>query len=187
MPGEVTAQDDLSLLERVKARDRAAFTTLMERHLPGLFRYASALAHGAPQAEDAVQEAFATLWRSAESFRGESSLRAWLRTITRNALARQLRKKADEPADTEPLDELAEHAGWGASDSVAARLEDRDLVRRVFDTLSPADRELLWLVEVDGLSLEEAAVATASSLAATKSRLHRARLRFLSAARLEGP
>lgn len=187
MPGEDTEQDDLSLVARVATRDRAAFTTLMERHLAGLFRYASLLAHGAPQAEDAVQEAFATLWRDAGSFRGESSLRSWLRTITRNALARQLRKKADEPAEIEPLDELAEQAGWGAADAVSARLEDRDLVRRVFETLTPADRELLWLIEVDGLSLEEAAAATASSLAAIKSRLHRARLRFMSAARSEVP
>ena len=187
MPGEDTEQDDLSLVARVAARDRAAFTTLMERHLAGLYRYASLLAHGGPQGEDAVQEAFATLWRDAGSFRGDSSLRSWLRTVTRNALARQLRKKADEPAEIEPLDALAEQAGWGAGDTLAARLEDRDLVRRVFETLTPADRELLWLIEVDGPSLEEAAAATASSPAALQSRLHRARLRFMTAARSEVP
>ncbi len=187
MPGEDTAQDDLSLVARVAERDRAAFTTLMERHLHGLYRYASLLSRGAPQAEDAVQEAFATLWRSAGTFRGDSSVRSWLRTITRNALARQLRKRADEPAEIEDIADLAERAGWGANDAVSARLEDRELVKRVFDTLSPEDRELLWLIEVDELTVEEAAEATSSSVAATKSRLHRARLRFLAAARTEGP
>lgn len=175
------------MVARVAAGDRAAFAALTKQHLPALFRFADALSGHSPAAEDAVQEAFMALWNELTSGREVVSLKAWLRVVARHALVRQLRSGARETLerDAETLEDLACGAGWGAADAAlsARKLEDRDLVRVAFAGLDVSDREVLWLVDVDGLSVEEAAAAVGASLAATKSRLHRARLRFMRGVR----
>lgn len=170
---------------------RAAFDALVKDELPALYRFAKALSGHSPVAEDAVHEAFAALLRELEAGRAVSSPRAWLRVVTRHALARQLRPASRErPAeDLEQIEALASDAGWGASDGdqVWRRFEAQELVRAAFGALDPPDREVLWLVDVDGLSLVEAAETASLSLPAVKSRLHRARLRFMRGVRqLEG-
>lgn len=184
---QASNEEDAALLARIGAKDRAAFATLAARHLPSLLRYAGAISSHAIQAEDAVQEAFTTLWREVSGGREILSLKAWLRVVVRHALLKELRHGAHESPeeDLESIESLAGGAGWGASDDAltAKRLEDRDLVRHVVAGLSAEDRDVLYWVDVDGFSVEEAASALGASLAATKSRLHRARLRFMRGVR----
>lgn len=140
-------------------------------------------------AEDALQEAFISAWRSARTFAGTGSARAWILTIARNALHRHYRRRVGEPAGHVPLDQLGADAGWGtvaSPDELLERIEDRDLLARALAALPDPDREVLILRDLEGLSGEETATALQISVQAMKSRLHRARLRL--AARLgRGP
>lgn len=139
-------------------------------------------------AEDALQEAFLAAWRAAGSFAGTGSARAWVLTIARNALHRRYRRRAGEPADVIPLDRLGEKAGWGAIDSPDAlveRLEDRALLERALARLSEADREVLVLRDLEEFGGEETARLLGVTVAAVKSRLHRARLRLAAHLREE--
>lgn len=179
--------DDVTLLARVGQRDSAALRVLFDRHAPALLRYAMAIAHDRALAEDAVQEAFAALWQHADGFRHESSPRSWLFTIARNALHRRFRRKIERDTNAS-LEELGADAGWGdasAQRSVHERIESDDCVRHALGQLDDEDREVLALVDVEGLSTEEAAQTLSLSVAALKSRLHRARLRFVAAVRKE--
>ncbi len=65
------------------------------------------------------------------------------------------------------------------------RIESDEWVRHALAQLDDDDRDALALVDVEGLSIEEAAAALSLSVAAVKSRLHRARLRFVAALRKE--
>ena len=87
------------------------------------------------------------------------------------------------PEDLVPLDALGVAAGWGAEPSVDPReaLLDQDRVERALATLAAHDREALLLKDVEGFRNDEAAALLGLDLAAFKSRLHRARLRFLAA------
>jgi RNA polymerase sigma-70 factor (ECF subfamily) len=192
MPGEGQGQhpdlDDVTLLRRVAAKDERALQALFDRHGAALLRFATALANDRATAEDALQEAYVSLWQHADSWRGESSPRAWLYTVARNAVFRQRRRKADDRASHVSLDELGADAGWGdptAQRSVLERIEREEPVRRALARLDDDERALLWLVDVDGLTVEEAAASFSVTLAAAKSRLHRARLRFVAALRKE--
>lgn len=172
---------DAEDLRRTAGGDREAFERFVDRHEAGVLRYVRNVVADPDRAEDALQDTFVAAWRGAAGFRGEGSARAWLLTIARNAVRRQGRRRAGEPERFVPLDSLALTAGWGqpaADDDPARRLETRELVERGFRGLDAADREILVLRDLEGFTNEEAARTLGLSVAAVKSRLHRARLRF---------
>jgi RNA polymerase sigma-70 factor (ECF subfamily) len=177
------APDDDALLRRSAGGDGAAFDLFVDRHAAAVLHFARNLTRDEDRAADVFQETFVAAWRGAGGFRGGSA-RAWLLTIARNATHRQRRTRAGEPRDHESLDELAQRAGWGADhDDVLRRLEARDLLERGLAALDDDDREILLLRELEGLSGAEAAAALGITLEAQKSRLHRARLRFIASLR----
>jgi predicted DNA-binding protein (UPF0251 family) len=87
-----------------------------------------------------------------------------------------------------PRDELGVQAGWGSDDpeTLAMAAERRDVLRAAFDALDQEAREVLTLRDLEGLSGEVTAALLGVSLAATKSRLHRARMSLAAlAARID--
>lgn len=150
-----------------------------------MHRLARALTRDAASAEDVLQETFLAAWRGASGYRGDASERAWLLTIARHAAQRHGEREARHRPDEPELFELGRLAGWGVEDpeAVAMRAQDRGRLERALRALAPADREVIALRDLDGLSGEEAAAILGLDLAATKSRLHRARLRLAAALR----
>lgn len=183
MPGEPQV-DDARLIAQVAERAPGAMDTLVRRHGPVLFRHARAMAGGdVALAEDALQEAFVSVMRHAATFGGQHP-RAWLFTIVRNAVRRQARTRgvvAEPPAhETEAS---LEAAGFGSTERAscfARAVESRELVQKSLAELAEHEREVIALVDVEGLSLDEAASALELSLPALKSRLHRARLHLMT-------
>lgn len=180
---------DAELLARVAAGEKAAFRAFLARHRAAVFRYARALARGEADAEDVLQLTFLAAFRGAKEARVQRSARPWLFAIARRSAIRHGRLRAGEPLRHESIDELGEHAGFadddGSPELVAARLEERALLERALFSLSPGDREILVLRELEELSSDEAARILGLTLDAAKSRLHRARLRFQAALREE--
>lgn len=189
MPDLDADQDDLIVLGQVAQGDRLAFDDFVRRHQASLLRFIHTLTTDAGRAEDALQETCLAIWQHAASFRGEASVKSWIFSIARHAVARQFRRGAAEPApeDHEPLDAIGAAAGWGHDDpeTAAMRSEARETVHRALAALSADDRRLLTLRELEGLTGAQAAGVLGLSLAAEKSRLHRARLRFMAALRRE--
>lgn len=186
-----TAQPtDAALLARVASGDRAALSVLVRRHWVSLYRYTRRMTGDDATAEDALQDTFVAVMEHAHTFRGDTSARAWLYTLARNALRRRTRRRAGEPsrADVEDdVESLGAAAGFGCATTGFTRaIEDRDMIERALETLSDDDREVLALVDAEGLSIEEASISLALGAAAVKSRLHRARLRFMAATRRIG-
>ena len=178
---------DAALLARVAASDGPALGELVRRHWAGLFRFARRMTRDDATAEDALQDTFLAVLQHAATFRGEGSARAWLYTLARHAIQRRARRRVGEPSPSEVTDDvelLGASAGFGCAD--AATFEDREEIERVLDRLSEEEGEVLALVDAEGLSIEEAARSLMLGEAALKSRLHRARLRFMAAMRAMG-
>ena len=173
---------DERLLERTAASDASAFAIFVERHQAAVLRFCRAVASDPDAAEDALQETFLSAWRAAAGYRGDGSARSWLFTIARRHTRRASRRSAPlATEDTETLEALARDAGWGLvtpAEDWASRLDDHLLFEQALLRLSPGDREVLILRDLEGLSAREAAAVLDIEVRALKSRLHRARLRL---------
>lgn len=174
---------DAELLRKASGGDRDALEELVSRYESVVFRFARAMSGDPAAAEDVLQETFLAVWRNSGGFRGEDSARAWILSIARNATHRRFRRHAGEP-QVASLSELGAEAGFARVDpQFTERLADRELVEIGFQGLTLEEREILMLRDAEGYSGEEVAAALGISLAAMKSRLHRARLRFMAGIR----
>ena len=125
--------------------------------------------------DDVVAETFATAWRRIADVPPAAEL-PWLLGVARRVLANAYRADDRRNRLTERLE------AWTPR-TMAADLDPGDAgrVRAALAELSDADRDLLLLVEVDGLGRDEAAVVLGVSRALVRVRLHRARRRFATA------
>jgi RNA polymerase sigma factor (sigma-70 family) len=127
-------------------------------------------------AEEAVSETFLVAWRRLDAVPDEPL--PWLLGVARKVIANQRRAAGRRTPDGPlvPLEAVADPApGAGIADLVA----DREAFAEAFAALSPADREVLALVNWDGLSPKEAATVLGCTPATFYLRLHRARKRLL--------
>lgn len=186
----MTTTGDLDALDmdRVRGGERAAFAAIVQRHEHSLYRFACAQVQDEARAEDAVQQTFLALWREVstgnvgETTRRIDNLRAWLFATTRHALARQFRRRSGEPSHFDDVTTLALRAGFGSDDpeTLSAEAEERAQLSQALTRLDDDDREIVWLRDIEGLAGDDVAATLGLSVAAMKSRLHRARLRLMA-------
>jgi RNA polymerase sigma-70 factor (ECF subfamily) len=169
---------DDDLLGRCQRGDAAALTELIRRHQDRLFRAAYRILRDPARAEDAVADAFATVWIRCPSWRGEAAAATWIdRVCYRVALdhartrrrwwrlfARDRRDGAPDPGV-----EVAE----ADHRAVAARKLDAALA-----TLTPGDRALVHLHYFEGRSLADIGTVLGATRDALKMRLSRIRGRL---------
>ncbi len=177
--------DDRELMRRAAVGDRAAFASLVERHRAAVFRLAGVLTRSPAAAEDVLQETFLAALRGASGYRGDAPVKSWLFTIARHAASRLARRADQVPAEQRTLEALGAAAGWGQPDveAIVAAAEERAALADALAALAPDDREVLVLRDLEGRSGEDTARVLGLSLAAMKSRLHRARLHLAAALR----
>ena len=174
---ETVHETDEGLVRRSAEGDRAAFERLVGRHADSLYRFALRTCGGEREAEDALQDGLLAAWRGAATVRGESAARTWLFQVVIHACRRRHRRRAGEPERMEDMEAAAfvRHDGPAPDGQVAAR-EVGAAIRAALARMSSESREILVLRDVEGLEGSEAAAALGITLAAMKSRLHRARL-----------
>jgi RNA polymerase sigma-70 factor (ECF subfamily) len=179
---------DPTLVERVRTGDKSAFEILMHRYEDRVFRLAVGMLKNREDAMDAVQDAFLNVYRKIDTFRGESAFSTWLYKIALNSVYMKLRSRARHE-QTESLDDLEAildpaairilmpPRGWSErADDTLLRKELSLKLREAVDALPEEYRAIFNLREVEELSNQEVADILGLGLAATKTRLHRARL-----------
>ena len=152
------------------------------RYQPHLYRFGLRMCGNVEDAGDVAQESLISMARSVRDFRGNASVSSWLYTIARRFCIKKRRRSTFAPTREESLD--------GSSPDLARQLADprpnpeqtatnRELataLTHAIDALEPAEREVLVLRDVEGLSAPEVATILGMSVEAVKSRLHRARV-----------
>jgi RNA polymerase sigma-70 factor (ECF subfamily) len=171
---------DSALLIRVAERDRVAFELLYQRYVRSVFGLALRRLRDRQRAEDAVQETFTSVWRSAGSYRPERGPAApWLYAIARNAIVDRMRARNEPPAEAPDLasDEP------GPSDRAESSFVSWR-VHRALEELTDKEREVVELAYWSGLSQSEVAEFLHIPLGTVKTRTRSALSRL--AAILEG-
>ncbi|HEV8323703.1 MAG TPA: sigma-70 family RNA polymerase sigma factor [Myxococcota bacterium] len=183
---DLSGLDDVALVEAVRARDEAAFEELVRRHQRKAYALALRITKREEDAREVVQDAFLNVWRKIDGFRGDAAFGSWLYRITASQALMKIRSKASRSELY--LEDLASHFNeegyfnvdvrdWSPlADEVA---DDEALGRRIqeaVDRLPEAYRVVFLLRDVEAMSNEEVAETLDLTVAAVKSRLHRARL-----------
>ncbi len=187
MPETATAElagllDEPELVRRALARDPSAIRAILQRHNRRLYRIARSVLRDEGEAEDAVQEAYASAFAHLASYRGESSLASWLSRITLNEALGRRRRANRRPADTRLDDKLPEadiiQFPLAVADDPERTMAQRQILRlveRATDNLPEPFRLVFVARVVEGLSVEETAELLGINPKTVKTRLHRAR------------
>ncbi len=173
---------DDELVAAAGAGDEAGFEQLFERHRRKVARIAGRFFSQREQIEEIVQDTFTKAYFALNTYHGthEASFRAWLTQIAVNSCYDQLRRarRRPEQAAADFTDsQMHEFAGRLRAESpdVERALVSRDLAQKLLERLSPEDRLVLTLLDVEGFSVAEIAEMTKWSVSKVKVCAHRAR------------
>ncbi|MBY0503876.1 MAG: RNA polymerase sigma factor [Bryobacteraceae bacterium] len=143
------------------------FQIVFEAHQDAVFGFAWRMTGSPAMAEDVAQETFLALLKSPGSYSAaRGSLRSWLLGVARNLILKRWR--AD--GRWTQLDE-----DYTLAEPAAPDWQMQDRVAHAVRSLSPLQREVVILVEYEGMTLEETARAVDTEVGTVKARLHRAR------------
>jgi RNA polymerase sigma-70 factor, ECF subfamily len=160
------APTDGELVQRVAERDAGAFELLYRRYARPVFGLALRRLGDRMRAEDAAQETFAALWRSARTYRPERGPGApWLYAVARNAIVDRARNRTDAPAE---IPDAASLELGPAERAEASFVSWR--VHRAIEGLPESERDVIELAYWAGLSQSEVATFLGIPLGTVKTR-----------------
>jgi RNA polymerase sigma-70 factor, ECF subfamily len=167
---------DAQLASLASAGDDTAFTSLVTRFQPAVFRWSLIFAHDPDEAEDVTQEVFVRVHRQIADYRSDGPLEAWLYRITRRT-ATQLRRRRGRrgrlmlsPAARPEHDVYTTDPGGRVDRQRAAAM-----IRDLFSELPRRQREVFDLVDLQGLSPAEVAERTGLRPVSVRANLFKAR------------
>jgi len=183
MSDNLTERTDAELVELSAGGENRAFDELVRRYRDRVYRLCMKILRHEDDAAEALQDAFMSAYRGLPKFKRESRFSTWLYRIATNASLMKLRRRRDghvsyeqsqggegdsEPLaipdwSTQPLDELLD-------------AETREVLGREVELLPANEREVFVLRDMMEQSNADVAQELGLSVAAVKSRLHRARL-----------
>ena len=178
--------DEAALVRGLRGGDAQAFEKLVRLFGGTMLAVARRYLPQAHDAEDALQDAFLSAFKSIDRFEGGSRLSTWLHRIVVNAALMKLRTKRRKPEES--IDDLLPtfkedgHATdfpvpeWRESaEEALERRETREIVRSCIDRLPEGYRNVLLLRDIEGLDTEETSRVLDVNTNVVKIRLHRAR------------
>jgi RNA polymerase sigma-70 factor, ECF subfamily len=177
-------ENERALLAQLLVGDDDAFGLMVQLYGGRMLATARRFLNNEHDAQDAVQEAFASAFRALDKFNGDALLSTWLHRIVVNAALVQLRSKRRR--GEQPIEKLLprfDHDGewiddpatWTNSTEILDRRDSREMVRRCIARLPEKYRSVLMLRDIEELDTDETARSLAITESTVKVRLHRAR------------
>jgi RNA polymerase sigma-70 factor (ECF subfamily) len=166
----MSPDDELeSLMARYQQGDFAAATALVQRLSPQLHRFFAVQVSSRASADDLLQETWLRLHQVRHTYRPGEPVLPWLYAVARNLRVDHYRKAGRTSAREQSLDESPEiPAPRTAAAGSTLTMEE------LLAPLPPSQREVVEMLKVCGMSLEEVARATSSSVGSVKQKAFRA-------------
>jgi RNA polymerase sigma-70 factor (ECF subfamily) len=176
---------ELDLVRRCQAGDTEAFDELVTRYRTRIFSMIYNMVHSEQDAWDLAQDSFLKAWKSIKRFRGRSSFYTWIYRIVMNVTIDWLRKKHVKGGDTE-FDDATQLREIDPASKTVPKTEalpyemmERDEIRTRIDKaiaqLSPEQRAVILMKEIEGMQYHEIAEGLGCSIGTVMSRLFYAR------------
>jgi RNA polymerase sigma-70 factor (ECF subfamily) len=184
--GRAGVEEESEVLALARQGDTKAFSELVRRYEPKIYRLALHITQNKEDAEDVLQETFLKSYEHLDQFQGNSKFYTWIVRIAVNQALMKLRKRKtdrsvsiDEGIDTGEDTVVREIAAWDENpEQRYSREELGEILDSAVQSLAPPYRTVFVLRDIEELSTEETAEALDLSIPAVKSRLLRARLQL---------
>ena len=183
--------DEEQLIARSQRGDVHAFNQLVLHYQQTLYSVVFRMLGDPDTAADVTQDAFLAAFKGISSFRGGSSFRAWLLRVGSNMACDYWRRTRRHPAESlegltaedethapSVLNALATTGVEGNPEDILLNQELQALIQRGLEELTLEQRVAVVLCDVEGLSYEEVAATTQTSLGTVRSRISRGRARL---------
>lgn len=170
--------DDAELLQRIRDGATDDFAGIVRRHQSRVFAILHRYERDAQRVEDLAQETFLKAWRALDQFDGRAPFEHWISRIAVRTALDHLRREKRRRNEI-GLPELGEDAlDWLRSEDEKSELAARgaaEILELAMRELSPADRVVITLQEIEGRSVKEIAATMGASSVAVRVRAMRAR------------
>jgi RNA polymerase sigma-70 factor (ECF subfamily) len=176
-----SAATDEDLVAAAKSGDHPAFVELWTRHSKTAFNMVYRITRNQDDAEDVVQDAWMKAYVHLNTFDDRSKFSTWLTRIAINSALMILRRKRARPETSMEITDGETWQHWEIADQTKnieelyARHERVERLRRAIRRLQPRLRSVVEIHQSNDRSIKEIAELAGISVAATKSRLLRAR------------
>ena len=164
---------DEDLMQYVRKADPDAFAVLYDRHSGVAFSLAYRIVGARAAAEDVVQEAFLSIWRSGARYdRGRGSVRTWVLGIVHNRAIDGLRRSTVHDKRRASDEGIAERLeSTDRTDVEVARREEAGTVRSAMDVLPPEQSQVIELAYFGGFTHSEIADMLGMPIGTVKGRM----------------
>jgi len=175
------AATDEVLVAAAKLRNHQAFVELWTRHSSTAFNVAYRITRNRDDTEDAIQDAWMKAYMHLDTFDGRAKFSTWLARIAINSSLMILRRKRARPETSMEIKNGDTGRHWEIADQTMnieelyARHERVEHLKRAIRRLNPTLRSVVEISQSNDLAIKEVAELAGISVAATKSRLLRAR------------
>jgi RNA polymerase sigma-70 factor, ECF subfamily len=176
------------LIRRLQQRDEVAFSEVVRLYQHKVYNLLYRMIGNHEEAEDLAQEVFVTVFKSIDSFRGESKFTTWLYRVAANHCKNRIKYLSRRSRTSgDGLDGVPEHSMEDAGsaplqshidgpDQILEGLQLEKLLAQAIAALDEEHRLLIVLRDVEELSYQEIGEITTLNEGTVKSRLHRARM-----------
>jgi RNA polymerase sigma-70 factor (ECF subfamily) len=173
VPQDIRDLADEEVMQLVQKGDPRAFEVLYDRHGGASFSLAYRMVGKQTAAEDVVQEAFLSIWRSRLRYdKTRGSVRTWVLGIVHNRAVDGLRRSTVQDRGRETLDVVEErHEARERTDVEVARREEARSVRGALNTLPDEQRQTIELAYFGGFTQSEIAKLVEEPLGTVKGRM----------------
>ena len=174
--------NELELIQELRKGDEQAFKTLVETYQDMVFNTAIGIVQNAEDAEDVAQEVFIRIFRSINSFKGESKLSTWIYRITTSCALDLIRSRKSKKrfaflqrlfgAGNEPIYEVHDFYHPGVA------IDQKENASKLFKAISqlPENQKVAFtLHKLEDLSYQEISEVMQTSISAVESLMHRAK------------
>ena len=170
---EYEASTEEALLAMFNGGDSKALESLLIRREKWLWNVAKKAIRNDSLAEEALQEALVLIWKNAHTFRGESQVSTWMYQIVSRACIDTLRK--EQIRTHASLNELEQFDDIGGTSSFESALVDGLAVHAALLEIEADHREVITLLDLEGMSVQEVSQALGIPVGTVKSRAARGR------------
>lgn len=177
----MATNDEQIIINQIIAGDTRAFAILVERYKDLVYTLAIRMLQNREEAEEVAQDTFIKIYKSLNSFKGNSKISTWIYKVTYNTCLDRI-KKNKRQMNVVAIDEFTEHQVKTIENALDAleKKEYQQAIQECLQKLSSEDSFLLTLYYFEDLSLEEISKIVNIEANTVKVKLFRCRKKLAS-------